>query len=120
MKKLLFMMSAVLLLSAANQPVQATDWEAVGKAAKIIAEVGLKAYNAIPNASYALTVVASDGSVAHSKCESCEDALWYALKMLEQGAKEVTIVSDYPTVNGSCRGRTYTPSDINEKKKKLR
>ena len=108
------------MLSFSSQPTQATDWEAVGKAAKIVAEVGLKAYSAIPNASYALTVVASDGSVAHSKCDSCEDALWYALKMLEQGAREVTIVSDYPTVNGSCRGRTYTQSDISTLRDKLR
>ena len=110
----------VMMLSSICLSTHAIDWEALGKAGKIIYEVGLQVYDRIPDASYALTVVASDGSVAHSECNSCEDALWYALKMLENGAREVTIVSDYPTVNGSCRGRTYTQSDISTLRDKLR
>ena len=115
MKIVLFILLAAFSFSIVAPTAQAqavSAGAAAWSAAKLIAAAGLAVYKALPNASYALTVEAQDGSVSHTKVDSCEDALTYALRLLENGAKRVTIVSEHSTVNSSCRGRSYTQDDI--------
>ena len=121
MKKLMLILLAVfsLAVTAPKAQAQVVTAAAAWSAAKIIGAAGLAVYSALPNASYAITVEAQDGSVAYSKVDSCDEALTYALRLLENGAKRVTIVSEHSTVNSSCRGRSYTQGDINTLRDKL-
>ncbi len=98
---------------------QVATTSAAWSAAKLIGKVGLAVYSVLPNASYALTVEAQDGSVSHSKVDSCDQALTYALRLLENGAKRVTIVSEHTTVHPSCRGKAYTQDDIDYLREKV-
>lgn len=121
MKKLFKITLFTVVMSLISLPAHSVDWKAVGDAAKAIYAVGLEVYKALPDAAYALTVVAQDGSVSYTQTNSCEDALVKALKLLsEQGVREVTIVSEHSTVNYSCWGRTYTQSDIDYLRDKTR
>lgn len=106
-------MTALLIMQATSvQKAQAGLIS--GAAAAAIIKIGLDAYKALPDASYSLTVVGDDGSISYTTVSSCEQALRYTYDLLLEGhIKRVTINSEYPTVNGSCRGKTYTPSDLN-------
>lgn len=110
---------SLVVMAPKAQAQAVTAGAAAWSAAKFIGAVGLAVYKALPNASYALTVEAQDGSVAYTKVDSCDEALTYALRLLESGAKRVTIVSEHSTVNSSCRGRTYTQGDISTLRDKL-
>lgn len=110
---------SLVVMAPKAQAQAVTAGAAAWSAAKFIGAVGLAVYKALPNASYALTVEAQDGSVAYTKVDSCDEALTYALRLLENGAKRVTIVSEHSTVNSSCRGRTYTQGDISTLRDKL-
>lgn len=82
-----------------------------------IAKVGLEVYKAAPDASYYLKVT-SGGEIAYAKISSCQLALEKTYDLLRLGVDEVRIISENPTLNGSCRNRSYTPRDLNEVKKR--
>ena len=86
-------------------------------AAIAIAKVGLSAYEAVPEASYYLKVTAG-GEIRYAKISSCQLALEKTYDLLRLGVDEVRIISENPTLNGSCRNRSYTPRDLNEVKKR--
>lgn len=120
MKKILVLAFATLSFFIVSPVVQAQiSAAAAWSAVKIIGATGLAVYKALPNASYALTVEAQDGSVAYSKVDSCDEALTYTLRLLENGARRVTIVSEHSTVNYSCRGKAYTQDDISYLREKI-
>ena len=119
MKKIAFIAVAVFSFFIVTPMAQAQVVTA-GAAARLIGAAGLAVYKALPEASYSLIVEAQDGSVSYSKVDSCDQALTYALRLLENGAKRVTIVSEHPTVHPSCRGRAYTQNDIDYLRDKVR
>ena len=82
-----------------------------------IAKVGLEVYKAAPDASYYLKVT-SGGEIAYAKISSCQLALEKTYDLLRLGVDEVRIISENPTLNGSCLNRSYTPRDLNEVKKR--
>ncbi len=86
-------------------------------AAAAIAKVGLEVYKAAPEASYYLKVT-SGGEIAYAKISSCQLALEKTYDLLRLGVEEVRIISENPTLNGSCRNRSYTPRDLDEVKKR--
>lgn len=86
-------------------------------AAVAIAKVGLDAYNSAPNASYYLKVT-SGGEIKYAQISSCQLALEKTYDLLRLGVEEVRIISENPTLNGSCRNRSYTPRDLDEVKKR--
>lgn len=82
-----------------------------------IAKVGLEVYKAAPDASYYLKVT-SGGEIMYAKISSCQLALEKTYDLLRLGVEEVRIISENPTMNGSCRNRSYTPRDLDEVKKR--
>lgn len=112
MKKLLLLITvASFMLTTTVQRAHAGA--ITGAAAAAIIKLGLDVYKAIPDASYSLTVVGEDGTVSYTTVNSCDQALRYTYELLSQGhVTRVTINSEHSTVNGSCRGKTYTPSDL--------
>ena len=87
-------------------------------AASALVSVGLEAYKSAPSASYYLKVTAG-GEIAYSPVSSCQMALEKTYDLLQiSGVKEVRIISENVTVHMSCANRTYTPSDLNDVKKR--
>ena len=86
-------------------------------AAVAISKVGLDVYSSAPNASYYLKVT-SGGEIRYAQISSCQLALEKTYDLLRLGVEEVRIISENPTLNGSCRNRTYTPRDLDEVKKR--
>lgn len=82
-----------------------------------IAKVGLEVYKAAPDASYYLKVT-SGGEIMYAKISSCQLALEKTYDLLRLGVEEVRNISENPTMNGSCRNRSYTPRDLDEVKKR--
>lgn len=78
--------------------------------------VGLKVYESLPNATYAIKVEAG-GEIRYSTVSSCQMALEKAYDILRQnGVEEVRIISEEFTFNGSCRNKSYYPSDLQDVK----
>ncbi len=86
-------------------------------ASAAIAKVGLEVYKAAPDASYYLKVT-SGGEIRYAKISSCQLALEKTYDLLRLNVEEVRIISENPTLNGSCRNRSYTPNDLEEVKKR--
>lgn len=82
-----------------------------------LTKVGLDVYKAAPDASYYLKVT-SGSEIAYAKISSCQLALEKTYDLLRLGVEEVRIISENPTLNGSCRNRSYTPRDLDEVKKR--
>jgi len=76
---------------------------------------GLEVYQALPNASYVIKVT-SGGETRYSSVSSCQMALEKTYDLLLKNVDEVRIISEYPTLHGSCRNRTYTPNDLQDVK----
>ena len=111
MKRIFLVLAAISMLSLHCVKVVAQFGTAAAVAALV--KAGCEIYDRIPDASYAITVVGTDNTVAYTTASSCEQALRYAYDILDSGkAKRVTIVSEYPTVHSSCKNNTYTPSDL--------
>lgn len=105
------------LNSLVEQRNNFTEFRSTGPitATAALAGVGLEAYKALPNASYVLKVT-SGGEIRYASISSCQMALEKTYDLLLQSVEEVRIISEYPTVHGSCRNRTYTPKDIQDVK----
>lgn len=87
-------------------------------AAAALAKVGVEAYNSLPDAKYVLKVTAG-GEIKYGKISSCQMALEKTYDLLRiSGVREVRIISEELTFNGSCRNRSYTPRDLDEVKKR--
>lgn len=82
-----------------------------------LAKVGLEVYKAAPDASYYIKVT-SGGEIRYAKISSCQLALEKTYDLLRLGVDEVRIISENPTMNGSCRNRTYTSRDLDEVKRR--
>lgn len=83
-----------------------------------LANVGVAVYDALPDAKYVLKVTAG-GEIKYGKISSCQMALEKTYDLLRMdGVREVRIISEELTLNGSCRNRSYTPRDLNEVKKR--
>lgn len=95
----------------------ASDVSGVITASVAIAKVGLEVYKAAPDASYYLKVT-SGGEIRYAKISSCQLALEKTYDLLRLGVEEVRIISENPTLNGSCRNKSYTPRDLEEVKKR--
>ena len=112
MKKTFLVLAAISMLSLHCVKVVA-QFGSTAAAVAALVKAGCEIYDRIPDASYAITVVGTDNTVAYTTASSCEQALRYAYDILDSGkAKRVTIVSEYPTVHSSCKNNTYTPSDL--------
>ncbi len=94
-----------------------TEMSGVITASAAIVKVGLEVYKAAPDASYYLKVT-SGGEIRYAKITSCQLALEKTYDLLRLGVEEVRIISENPTLNGSCRNRSYTPRDLDEVKKR--
>ncbi|MDR2824047.1 MAG: hypothetical protein LBB41_02465 [Prevotellaceae bacterium] len=80
--------------------------------------VNLDVTELIPDASYYLKIT-KNGEIAYAPVSSCQMALEKTYDLLQsQGVNSVRIVSESPTLNGSCRNRTYTKRDLNEVQKR--
>ena len=87
-------------------------------ATSALVSVGLEVYKSAPNASYYLKVTAG-GEIAYGPVSSCQMALEKTYDLLQMdGVREVRIISENVTVHMSCANRTYTPSDLNDVKKR--
>ncbi|MDR0829191.1 MAG: hypothetical protein LBN95_03655 [Prevotellaceae bacterium] len=80
--------------------------------------VNLNVSDLIPNSSYYLKIT-KNGDIAYAPISSCQMALEKTYDLLKtQGVSEVRIISESPTLNGSCRNKTYTKYDLEEVKKR--
>jgi len=87
---------------------------AQGPAFQIGANLNLNCQLSVPDAQYYIKIV-KNGDVAYAKVSGCQIALEKAYDALYYyDADEVRIVSEYTTMNGSCRNRTYTYADLDD------
>ncbi len=83
----------------------------------IIAELGLKGYQQAPSASYYLKVTDTQGDYAYIQMSSCQMCLEVTYDLLQQrGIREVRIIAESSSLHGSCRNKSYTPSDLQDVK----
>lgn len=111
-------LDALYAVAVKHEPVVSTKMYANGGPVwAIIAELGLEGYKQAPSASYYLKVVDNQGDYAYVQMSSCQMSLEVTYDLLQQrGIREVRIISENVTLHGSCRNRTYTPSDLQDVK----
>jgi hypothetical protein len=114
MKKILLIVVVITMGSV----VSLTARPQVKAVVQAALNVNLDVNEMIPNASYYLKITKEGGSI-YSPVSSCQMALEKAYDLLkDEKVEEVRIVSEYATMNGSCRNKTYTQGDLADLKKR--